>query len=380
MNTNFRNNRIDFLRGIAICLVLLLHFYLSYLRNSFSNIFPENLFQAIFVNGNYGVTIFFAISGYLITSRSIGRYGDLKNINTLNFYTLRFARIFPCIVLALVMISILAMFGVSAFVSKSSVAGFANLPVWLPALSVLTFWHNVLMEQYGYFNYALNIYWSLSVEEVFYLFFPVICIGITRRMWLYALICVLIITGPIYRHMHKADELFFMYGYLACFDAISFGCLAALLQNTMVGKKLLNKFVQSSSILLLIFTYLLGIHGNETLGFTLIAAATAILLIGSSKKLMPQNILFTSISRSIEFCGSLSYELYLFHIIVLGLLRHFIKPGSLSGANSFCLLLMYLGLSVSVSYLIYRFYSEPSNQKIRQYLLSKKPGLILWQT
>jgi len=380
MNTNTRNNRIDFLRGIAICLVLMLHFYLSYLRKSFSNIFPENLFQAVFINGNYGVTIFFAISGYLITSRSIGRYGDLKNINTFNFYTLRFARIFPCIVLALAMVSVLAMLGVSSFVSASRVPEFANLPVWLPALSVLTFWHNVLMEQYGYFNYALNIYWSLSVEEIFYLFFPVICIGIKRRTWLYALMCVLIITGPIYRQVHKADELFFMYGYLACFDAISFGCLAALLQNTLLGEKLQNKLVQIGAVLLLSCTYLFGIHGNETFGFSLIAIATAILLIGSSRQLMPQNIIFTFILRPVQLCGRLSYELYLFHIIILGLIRYFIKPGSLNWINSFGLFLVYFSLSLSVSYLIFRFYSEPLNQKIRQYWLNIKPKVILWQT
>ena len=171
-----------------------------------------------------------------------------------------------------------------------------------------------------------------------------------------------------------------MYGYLACFDAISFGCMAALLQNTLLGEKLQNKLVQIGAVLLLSCTYLFGIHGNETFGFSLIAIATAILLIGSSRQLMPQNIIFTFILRPVQLCGRLSYELYLFHIIILGLIRYFIKPGSLNWINSFGLFLVYFSLSLSVSYLIFRFYSEPLNQKIRQYWLNIKPKIILWQT
>lgn len=380
MNVSSRNDRIDFLRGIAICLVLLLHFRISYLRNSFSNVFPENFIKTILVNGNYGVTIFFVISGYLITTHSIARYGDLRNINAFNFYTLRFARIIPCITLALLMISILGLLGLPSFISESSIAQFENIPTWVPALSVLTFWHNVLMEKYGYFNYAMNIYWSLSVEEIFYLFFPIICICLKRRSWIYGLIGILIITGPLYRYFHRDNELFFMYGYLGCFDAISFGCLAALIQNTLLGKKLQSTLVQISAILLLVSTYLLGIRGNETFGFSLVAAATGVLLIGTSNKLIPQNKISVYSSKIIQFCGRLSYELYLFHIVILGLIRYFIKPNSLNMANSIFLLFLYLVLSVILSYLIYRFYSEPLNQKIRQYWFVKNTNAVLLQT
>jgi peptidoglycan/LPS O-acetylase OafA/YrhL len=69
----------------------------------------------------------------------------------------------------------------------------------LAVASVLSFWHNVLMQSQGWFNYCLNIYWSLSVEEVFYLALPVSCL-ILRRKWLMVLACLaLIIYAPIYR-------------------------------------------------------------------------------------------------------------------------------------------------------------------------------------
>ncbi|HHT9035473.1 acyltransferase family protein, partial [Staphylococcus lugdunensis] len=65
-----RNARIDLLRGISILLVLLHHFNIAYsLRDTALARVPGwDTIHAIVRNGNYGVTMFFAISGYLITS------------------------------------------------------------------------------------------------------------------------------------------------------------------------------------------------------------------------------------------------------------------------------------------------------------------------
>lgn len=68
-----RNELIDVLRGIAIILVLILHFHLSY-PLKFGNIINLKFLR----NGNYGVTIFFVISGYLISSNALKRYGNLS--------------------------------------------------------------------------------------------------------------------------------------------------------------------------------------------------------------------------------------------------------------------------------------------------------------
>ena len=54
---------------------------------------------------------------------------------------------------------------------------------------MLTFWHNVQMQSSGYVNYCVDIYWSLSVEEVLYLVLPLVCLML-RRTWLIVLFCV----------------------------------------------------------------------------------------------------------------------------------------------------------------------------------------------
>ena len=101
-----RNARIDVLRGIAICAVLLLHFTLAYgLKNSpLGTWLAPQLLKAIAYNGNFGVTIFFVISGFLITSNSLSRWGDLKDIDLRSFYLLRVARIMPSLLLVLAII------------------------------------------------------------------------------------------------------------------------------------------------------------------------------------------------------------------------------------------------------------------------------------
>ena len=139
------------------------------------------------------------------------------------------------------------------------------------------------MQSVGYFNYCLNIYWSLSVEEVFYVFFPLVCLLIKKRYVFIGVGCVLLALGPWYRAQHSDNELFFMYGYFACFDAIALGCLTALAVTYSESSLSLwcGKWLRLPAVIGLIAVYLLGIHGHEVWGVTGIALATSILLFGA---------------------------------------------------------------------------------------------------
>ena len=365
-----RNFRIDILRGIAICLVLLLHFHLSYslVDSPLAAVLPAGFIKAVAVNGNYGVTMFFAISGYLITSTTLQRYGSLGRVNVRSFYAFRFARIVPCLVVALAVIVVLGLLKQPAFMNVAK-PGWPQVGYPVAVLSVLTFWHNVLMQHAWYFNYAMNIYWSLSVEEVFYLAFPLLCFGL-RRPWAIAAVWVLaIVAGPVYRSFHADDEIYFMYGYLACFDAVAFGCCAALLARRLNLDGWAGRLLQLAAACLVVATYLRGIRGNEVFGFTAIAAGTAVLLVGASRVQPSGWAMRSRLLSGLRWLGRHSYELYLFHIVVLGLMRSFVPRGAMAADWKLPGLVFFVAVSVCVAWAMARLYSEPMNARLRALLL-----------
>jgi peptidoglycan/LPS O-acetylase OafA/YrhL len=361
-----RNAPIDLLRGVAILLVLLLHYSLSYRlsKSPLADWFGVNAVRAIVNNGNYGVTMFFVVSGYLITSNTLRRFGSLAAIDVRAFYVMRAARILPPLLLAVVIIVTLGLLGVPIF--GNSDAG-KNLPpsfYFLAVGSVLTFTHNLLMQSVGYFNYCLNIYWSLSVEEVFYLAFPLLCVLARRRVLVVAMCLCAIAVGPIYRHVHADNELYFMYGYAACFDAIAFGCLAALLASVKRPAPRVARWVGVAAALVLAASYLAGIHGNEAFGFTAVAASMAVLVwcasAGTGRGWADARAL-----APLRWAGRHSYELYLFHIIVLATMRELVPRAQMSVDWKLPGLLLFIVASACVAALVARYFSEPINAALR---------------
>jgi peptidoglycan/LPS O-acetylase OafA/YrhL len=118
--------------------------------------------------------------------------------------------------------------------------------------------------------------------------------------------------------------------------------------------------------------FILGIHGFEAIGFSLVSLGTGLIIISSYSQTFKSNV----ISKLLSFLGKISYELYLFHIIILGLIRSIIVPKNLSGLPAIGLLSMFLFCSVLISYLISRFYSEPINRFFRQCLNNRNLKVI----
>lgn len=350
------------MRGAAILCVLVLHFALAYgLKNSPLGILPGWLIQAAY-QGNYGVTMFFVISGYLITATSLQRWGELARIDLAAFYLYRVARLLPALLLALSIIVLLGVLDVPFFANSD---GGKDLPASyfiIAIASVLTFWHNLLMQSAGYFNYCLNVYWSLSVEEMFYLLLPLSCRLLRKRHSIMLLCGAAIVAGPVYRSLHADNEIYFMYGYLACFDAIAIGCLTALLaQNVRLGARS-ARWLRLLSGLALALLYVRGIGGHEIFGFTWIAVASAAFITGSvvagpARQQRP---------GPLQWLGRHSYELYLFHIIVLAGMRNVVDKAGLAYAERLPWLALFLAATAVAAALAARYVTGPANAAIRR--------------
>lgn len=266
----------------------------------------------------------------------------------------------PSLLLALAIIVILGVLEVPFFANSD---GDRDLPAsyfLIAAGSVLTFWHNQLMQSAGYFNYCLNVYWSLSVEEVFYLLLPVSCLLLRKRFLIVLLCCAAIVAGPVYRSHHVDNEIYFMYGYLACFDAIAIGCLTAMLAQIFpLGMRFGHRLRLVSGVILAAL-YVRGIAGHEIFGFTLVALSSAGFVLGSADDGQRRR------PSVLQWFGRHSYEIYLFHIIVLATMRNLIDKVNLSYAARLPWLLLFLALTALTAALISRYLSEPANAAIRR--------------
>ena len=363
-----RSPRVDTLRGFSILAVLLLHFSLSYdlVASPLSRVLPRWLLEAALLNGNYGVTVFFVISGFLITSNNLARYGELRDVRLRQFYAFRFARIIPPLLLALAIIVALGACDVPSFGNNDGGRALPPSFLWIAVASVLTFWHNVLMESVGYFNYCLNIYWSLSVEEVFYLGFPIACVLLKRQSLLIGLCALFIVAGPIYRASHRDDELFFEYGYLACFDAIALGCLVAIAYRSINVRRTIGRGTRVVAAGALAAAYLIGIDGNEVFGFSLVALSAAVLLTNAFERSRAGAA--AAPLRALRWLGRHSYELYLFHIIVLAGLRTVVPKGALASTFKLPALLLFLLVSAGFAAAVASGLAEPVNCRLRSLL------------
>src|ERR1700745_2219004 len=136
-----RLDGIDLVRGLAILFVLMNHINIRLLGADglYTRFLPGQLVHFLFWNGQLGVQMFFAVSGFLITSISLRRWTPLSNIRVHDFYILRFARIAPLLFLLLVFLTSLHLAHVHNYVVTARTGGLGRA-----LLAVLTFHVNVL--------------------------------------------------------------------------------------------------------------------------------------------------------------------------------------------------------------------------------------------
>src|ERR1700751_295942 len=131
-----RLDGVDILRGLSIFYVLMNHVNIRLLiaKVPYTQGLPKQLVSSLVWNGQNGVQMFFAVSGFLITSTSIRRWGSLSQLDAGAFYVLRFARIAPLLILLLLVLCALHVAGLKNFVVSADTGG-----LWRAVLATLTF-------------------------------------------------------------------------------------------------------------------------------------------------------------------------------------------------------------------------------------------------
>jgi len=361
-----RIDGVDLLRGLAIFFVLMNHVNMRLLiaQMPYANGLPAQLVSSLMWNGQFGVQIFFAVSGFLITATTLRRWGALQHVSLRGFYLMRFARIAPLFLMLLFVLAILHFARVKYFVVSAKTGGLSRA-----IIAALGFHVNVLEARRGYLPANWDILWSLSVEEVFYLFFPVVAKLFGHGKVFISILLGLVVIGPFARTvLAHGNEVWKEYSYLGGMDAIALGCLTALILARFQGSRRAFWIVGSigSGLLILILGFSIRVANwslaRSGLDMTVVAIGTCMLIAAStqSKWVSPR---FMSPLLNL---GQRSYEVYLTHMfIVFGLFQLFVLGGKRMSAVPLLFLVVICTAGFSGE-LVARFYSEPVNQMIRR--------------
>jgi len=324
-----RNLRLDGIRGLAILLVMQLHFLKFPQDNSLGVIL-----SSVSSMGWVGVDLFFVLSGFLITGILI----DAKNTPDFfkNFYIRRSLRIFPLYYtyLALYFLFVIK-FKIINFDASRTLEASRDFP-W-----ILLYGTNILIALKNNFIVAsLNHLWSLAVEEHFYFFWPAIVyfsnIKQLRKICFLGIAIVLVlrttlvlVTGISYGiHVLTPCRL----------DSFLIGGLCAILMidcHSQVGlKKVVNlTLILSSMIIMLIIALHGGAIGGdswtETFGYTVLALLFGSLIL--KVLFSPSNSLQVYLFESSGLCflGKYSYAIYIFHFPISIALERIIPTSKL---------------------------------------------------
>lgn len=392
-----RFDTIDVLRGYSILAVVLLHTWLRLYLSGYDlrrPSIPHMVMRLLFFNGGNGVTVFFAISGFLITLTSLRRFGSLPAMRVGTFYRIRFARIAPTLFLLVAILSGLAMLHAEGFQFTSRMP-----PLWRAVVSAFTFHLNWLEARFGYLPANWDVLWSLSVEETFYLLFPLVCVAVLRfrhgMIVFLAILGALVVMGPFARATWSTNDIWLEKSYLGGMDGIALGCLTALLtrhlesrptaMNSQSYQRVLGA-VQVAGWVIVAVTALGPKWFWELLPSTpdcygtLLAVAACMVMLGSVlRQAGSLSRTASRVSAPLRWYGRHSYEIYLTHefAVVWGvqLFLHFHPasdthphapaPQQPALAGMLLWVLVILLATIPLGWATARFFSEPMNRFFR---------------
>ncbi|UFH56351.1 acyltransferase [Spirosoma sp. KNUC1025] len=292
---------LDGFRGLAILIVVVSHY-------GFGKWIP----------GGFGVTLFFFISGFLITRLLIAEHYKTQQIDLKGFYLRRVLRLYP----ALLMMVILA-------IGFSLSTGCGLQPGDI--LSTLFYYRNYYML-YGVDASAFacgrmfNITWSLAIEEHFYLFFPLLFIALYRWPKVLGSVMFLGIIGALaWRIQLITTEglneitMFKTYHFTETrLDAIMYGCLVSLILHHDRSERFLRLTISPVTLTIavgmLLFTLLYrDDFFRETWRYSIQGVALSLILPAILYGKTYMSVKNWLSQPKLVLIGKFSYSLYLFH-------------------------------------------------------------------
>jgi peptidoglycan/LPS O-acetylase OafA/YrhL len=220
---------LDSIRFIATTMVFLSHAVSSSYEN-ISNNYLKNILNLI-SSGATGVSIFFVLSGFLITYLLISEYQLNSKISIKKFYIRRVLRIWPLYFTVFIISLAIFPFSKTIEITERMLYGFSFLSNYVKCN-----YAGVLMPE--------GITWSVCVEEQFYLFWPLIFVFLPYRFWLFTIL-ITIISSIIFRIINYNNNPVLYFHSLSVLLDLGIGGLFAYLIKE--HKKIRSFFEKAST-------------------------------------------------------------------------------------------------------------------------------------
>ena len=305
---------------------------------------PINLLN----QGNKGVDLFFAISGFLVTTLLLREYRERGSISLTQFYIRRSLRIFP------LYYAVLLLYCVLVFATMRGTTKAAEFWDHLPAF--LTYTSNWFVDLNGAGSHGTTFYfaWSLATEEQFYLFWPalmLLSLWLTKRGWAPAIAAVLLICIQLIAVSQvKPTLMMIMLASLA--PAILFGAVFAVLLHNRRIFELLYPVIGNRLLAPAVAGLLLACLQFDA-DLLLIRFLMALLVAGVCVR--DDTVLHPLLNwRPAVFMGAISYGMYLMHMLAANFAR--ILLGHQAGVDVF---VVTVSIVTIMAFLSYRFFEAP---------------------
>ena len=299
---------LDGIRAIAVALVFFAH-------SGFEKLIP----------GGLGVTIFFVLSGYLITTLMRIEHAHSGAIGYRSFYLRRLLRLMPPLLIVVAAAGLLA--------TLSIVDGGFTPGGMFSALFYFGNYYAIAHDYHG-MPAGIGVIWSLAIEEHYYLFYPPLAALLLRvgrvglSVTVLAILCAAVLAWRYWLVFHGASEAYLTMATDTRVDAILVGCLMALLCNPWLDPVPAPKALNDWGIAAICVAVLIGtlLYRDEvfrlTARYTLqsLAIAPLVYLAVARADRLPFRWLN---ARPLVYIGTISYTIYLsHHVILLGLAKH----------------------------------------------------------
>jgi peptidoglycan/LPS O-acetylase OafA/YrhL len=292
---------LDGWRAVAIIAVMA-----SHAGHSYSAPLGRDSFFDRIASGTHGVNLFFAISGLLITSRLLEEWDTAGHVSLKRFYIRRAFRILPPALLYLACVALLGAIGLLPVVREEFVAATLFFRNYLPAI--------LGPNGAGFFT---SHYWSLGVEEHFYLFWPALLLFAGRKRALPVAIVVAVLVA-VWRHVEAWREIMLYNAIQPTYfarsdtriDSIMWGVVAALALSRPEVRALVERYLSTIVMLAVVALYGAIVYRYGTRPTFWEAMIVPVIIVGTV--LRPRSVLGRLLENPImRWIGRLSYSLYL---------------------------------------------------------------------